>query len=148
LAIEALRKVVEIEPKFGQAHIKLGFSYAHAGMPQEALHEMERTRELMGDNIETLICRGYVYAVVGKADEARGILREVLALASREGIKPYRVADIYAALGDREQAFAWLEKAYEARMVENEWLKVTPQMDNLRGDPRYTQLLRRVGLAD
>ena len=86
-----------------------------------------------------------MYARVGKRAEAQAILRESLAQAPKPGLA-YSLAEIYAGLGERDQAFAWLEKAYQERNFLMLFLKVNPRVDNLRADPRFVDLLRRIGL--
>src|SRR5262249_39787765 len=86
------------------------------------------------------------YARAGQRDAAEATLQQLL--STREGyVIPYFVATVHAALGNKEQAFAWLEKNYAERSGYLVWLKTDPRMDSLRADPRFADLLRRVGLA-
>ena len=90
---------------------------------------------------------GRAYAVAGQREEARKALDELQTRAKRGYIAPFFFANVYLGLGEKEQAFAWLEKAYEARSWYLTWLKVDPALDSLRSDPHFADLLRRVGLS-
>lgn len=87
---------------------------------------------------------GHAYAVAGKRDEAHKTLDE---MAKQRQISPHYFALIYAGLGEKDRAFEWLNKSYEERAERLVWLKVDPRLDNLRSDPRFTDLLRRISLA-
>jgi hypothetical protein len=89
---------------------------------------------------------GHVYAVSGKKGEARTVLNELKQLSGQEYVPAYGIALVYAGLGEKDQAFAWLEKAYEEHAFKMAWLKVEPRWDSLRSDPRFADLLRRIGL--
>ena len=85
-------------------------------------------------------------ARAGRRDEARALLAELLSEASRHEVSGYYIAKIHAALGEREEAFRWLERAYAARDPNLSMLAVDPQLAELRGDPRQLDLLRRLRL--
>lgn len=84
------------------------------------------------------------YAAAGKQEEAKKTLSELMEVAQREYVSPYGFAVIYADLGDKDRAFAWLEKSLAARDVNLTLLRVEPEMDSLRSDPRFTALQQRV----
>ena len=88
----------------------------------------------------------HAYAMA-KNPEARKILLELEEAAEQRYVSPYDIATIYAALGEKDQAFAWLEKAYEERSGWLAYLQVNPILDNLRPDPRFASLVRRIGLT-
>jgi hypothetical protein len=88
----------------------------------------------------------HVYALTGKKDEARAMLNELKLLAQQEYVPADAIALIYAGLGENDEAFAWLEKAYDEHSFSMTWLKVEPSWDSLRSDPRFADLLRRMGL--
>jgi len=120
------------------------------GMFEEAIGELERARAL--DNSPERPGRfawlAHVYAVSGKRDKAQEMLAKLKKLAKQRYIGPINFAFIYAGLGEKDQAFAWLEKVYQDH--DGAWLgevKVGPMFDSLRSDPRFTDLLRRVKLA-
>jgi tetratricopeptide (TPR) repeat protein len=146
-ALEEWRKIVEKEPnRSGFAHLAIGEIYVKQGRYEEALAEMLEVRPRIRYPRE-LARIGYVYAVAGKRDEAIKILEEVKALSGERYNLGTHIAAIYAALGNKDQALAWLEKAcdeHEQGVVD---LKVDPRFDTLRSHPRFTTLLRRVKLA-
>jgi hypothetical protein len=93
-----------------------------------------------------LSVRGHVYAVTGKRSEARMVLDELKQLSTQEYVPATSMALIYAGLGEKDQAFAWLDKGYEERAFQMQSIKLEPRWDNLRSDPRFQDLLRRIGL--
>ncbi len=78
--------------------------------------------------------------------EARKILDQLIALSTRSYVSPFDIAIAYVGLGDRDQAFAWLEKAYDERVRPMLSLRVNPRLDPLRSDPRFAALMRRMGV--
>ena len=83
---------------------------------------------------------------MGKTDEAQKIAQELEALATRQYVSPEQIATIYASLGDIDQAFVWLQKAYEARSAFLVTSYISPAYDPLRSDPRFQELLRKMNL--
>jgi len=90
---------------------------------------------------------GYSYAASGKKGDAQKVLRELKDEAARRYVDPYLIAIIHAGLGEKDQAFVWLEKAFEERSAWMPWLKVEPKFDGLRSDRRFQDLMRRIGLT-
>ena len=90
---------------------------------------------------------GHAYAVSGRKDEARAVIEQLNELSKHSYVSPYRVAAIYIGLGEKEQAFAWLDRAYEERDGWLIWLNLDPVLDPVRTDKRFKNLLRKVGLA-
>ncbi|SRR6266550_2439368 len=85
----------------------------------------------------------------GRGDQARDILNRLKEQSQRSYVSPCDIAEVHAALGEEDQAFEWLEKAYDARSGDLRFLKVSQSFpDSLRSDPRFTDLLRRVGFAE
>jgi Flp pilus assembly protein TadD len=89
---------------------------------------------------------GYAYGVSGRKDQARKVLNEMKQLAQQKYVSAYEVALIYVGLDEKDLAFTWLEKAYEERSFLLSNIKADPRMDSLRSDPRFQDLVRRVGL--
>jgi hypothetical protein len=90
---------------------------------------------------------GAVYGWAGRQDRARDILRRVTERARREEVHPMDFSLLYAALGERDQAFRWLRRAYEERSILIIWINVTAWYDGIRDDPRFAQLVRDIGLV-
>ncbi len=151
-AIESLRKTLEMDPNFALAHGRLGIAYAFKGMYEEAIAEYQRVIELSGSRAETpgiSAVLAHAYAASGRADQARDILNRLKEQSQRSYVSPCDIAEVHAALGEEDQAFEWLEKAYDARSSDLRFLKVSPSFtDSFRLDPRFTDLLRRVGFAE
>lgn len=150
-AIESLRETLEMDPNFALAHGRLGAAYEFKGMYEVAIAEYQRLMELFGDgedNPGILAALAHVYAASGRGDEARDILNRLKEQSHRGYVSPYDIAEVHAALGEKDHAFEWLEKAYEARSSDLRFLKVSQFMDSLRLDPRFADLLRRVGFAE
>jgi tetratricopeptide (TPR) repeat protein len=90
---------------------------------------------------------GYTYALSGRRGEAEGVLAKLQALARDQYVSPYRFAMIYTALGEKDQAFEWLNRACDESDFLVIYAGVSPFTDPLRGDPRFTEVLRRLRLA-
>ena len=107
---------------------------------------MQKARRIEDAIPEMLGALGRAYAVSGKRDKAKKVLDELKERATRSYVPPYRIATVYNGLGEKDQAFEWLERAYEERSGSLVFLKVDPMFDNLRSDSRFTALLKKVGL--
>jgi serine/threonine protein kinase/Tfp pilus assembly protein PilF len=126
------------------AHRYLGLAYLFKGQNEQAIAELQKTVDPQGGfGLDLLGC---AYGVAGRKSEALKTLAELQALAGRKYIPPHSFAYIYAGLGDKERAFEWLEKGYTERDDSLTKLKTDPLFDSLRSDPRYPDLMRRVGL--
>lgn len=146
-AIEQYRRALELDGNFARAHLRLGMAYVQRGQYLEALAEYERTREIAGDTPQVAAYVAYALAVSGKKPEARTLLAELERRATRQYVPPYDIALIHVGLGETEQAFDWLEKAYADRSTEMIYFKVEPMLKSLHSDPRYGALLLHLGLA-
>jgi TolB-like protein/Flp pilus assembly protein TadD len=149
-AIDQLVKTIEMDPSFAAARGLLSVTYARKGMSQVAVEEAEKIVSLSGDVPRYKTAVGIVNAMVGKLDEARNILGE-LEQASHNPKSASTLACscavIHAFLGDREQAFVCLERAYKARASSLVYVAQTPDLSSLHEDPRFNDLLRRMGFA-
>jgi tetratricopeptide (TPR) repeat protein len=143
-AIEDLRKSRELFPAYTSIPGTLSFAYARKGMFKEAIAARRDTLSLTGDDPAEDAGLAYIHALADRQREAREILARLNLESATNRIS---VADVYAALGDADEAFRWLERAY----AEREWgvsaLKVDP-VDPLRSDPRYQDLLRRMNFPE
>jgi len=91
---------------------------------------------------------GYAYAKSGRKDKARELLTELKELAKRRYVESFLIAMIYVGLDEKDEAFAWLEKAYQERSWWLVWIKMDPKVDSLRSDPRFSDLMRRIGFPE
>ena len=143
-ALERLRKTSELEPNFWMPHLIAASAYIEKGMYAEAIAESRKEYELSGGNIFPYGI--YAMARSGKRDEARAELNELLILSATKYVSPYNIALIYNALDERENALDWLEKGYENRDPKMTYLKVEPKWNNLRNEPRFVDLMKRMNL--
>jgi serine/threonine protein kinase len=137
-AIEHFQKTLEMDPDFRPAHTYLARTYLGKGMYEEALREYEILNDLDGI--------GLAYAKMGMKKEAHQVLNELRERAKHTPIRPAGVALIYFALGDYDTGFEWLEKAYKERGYGMSRLKVSPEYDSIRSDPRFKALLKKMNL--
>ena len=143
-AIEQERKTLELDPNFAPAHWVLGQVYEQQERFEVAIAEFQEAVTHSGGSTMMRAALGRAYAVAGKRDEALKMLNELKERAKRSYVSPVGIAIIYVGLGEKEQAFSWLEKAYEDRSTWLIFLKVEPRFDPLRSDPRFQSLLRRM----
>ncbi len=144
-AIEAGRKTLELDPENALSHVFLGQSYQQKSMFSEAISEYEKARQI-DSSPWVLAPLGNGYAVAGRTADARKVLTELDAAAKQRYVSPYNYALVYTGLGDKDQAFAWLNKADQERNDYLIYLKVEPLFDSLRSDPRFADLLKRIGV--
>ncbi len=143
-AIEQLQETLEIDPDFGWPHVELGITYVQKAMYEEAIAEYQRSVSLSGGSARAMAWLGYTYAVAGRRREAQETLKELKELSKRRYVSPFEIAMVYTSLGEKDQAFEWLEKAYEERDPNMVWLKNVAWLDPLRSEPRFQSLLRRM----
>jgi tetratricopeptide (TPR) repeat protein len=146
-SIAKLHEVLEMDPNFTLGHVFLSAAYEQKGMFDEAIVESNKTLELFDSSASRIALLGHAYAVAGKRREAQQVLVKLKALSRESYIPPYQIALVYAGLGQKDEAFDWLEKTLNDRYWMMAFLKVDPRWDVLRSDPRFTDLLRRTGLA-
>ena len=139
-------KTLEMDSNFWLSHINLGRSYTQKGVHSNSISELQKACELSVGNTEALSFLGFAYAAAGQRGNALETLRELDEQSKRSYVPPYHLAIVHAGLGDKRQAFEWLERAFEKHAVDLFTLKVEPMFDSLRSDPRFEYLLRRVGL--
>jgi len=145
-AVEQFHKAFELYPGFWLPHLYLGWTHLQQNNTNRALDELAEAFRLE-DSPWTVASLAHASAVSGDSSRAFQLLAELEQRAARQFVAPYFVARIFTGLNDKEEAFAWLKKAYDARDECLTWLKVDPTMDSLRADPRYPDFLRRLGLS-
>ncbi len=146
-AIEQYSQALEMEPQFGAAHYFLGCAYEQKDMGEEAIRHLQKAVVLFGGSPNRVAALGHAYAVFNQEENARQVLEELRCLSESRFVSAFDFALLYAGLGDKDQAFAWLEKAYEERSFSLLMsLQAEPRFDNLRSDSRFQGLVRRVGL--
>jgi serine/threonine protein kinase/Flp pilus assembly protein TadD len=144
-AIEILRGAAEREPNFWVFHSMLGQTYVAMGRMAEATSEFEKAKSLSPENVRVMSMLGLAYAKIGRQAEARRLVEEMLSLSHKRYVSPALIAVIQIGLGEKGKAFDSLDKAYQDRSDWMIFLKTDPLFDPLRADPRFGDLLRRVG---
>jgi len=145
-AIEQFHRVIAMDQNYYPAHWYLGLTYAANGQLDEAIKSSEKAVALSGRAPGALGNLGMAYGLAGRKDDARKLLKELLELDSRRYVTPAAFVFVYIGLGDKDQAFAWLEKAYKEHSYNMAYLRAFPMNDSLRSDPKFDDLLRRIGL--
>jgi serine/threonine-protein kinase len=143
-ALIRLQKTSELEPNFWMPHLFAASVYSEKGMFAEALAESRKEYDLTGGNV--IPFGTYALAKSGKRDEARAALKELLKTSATRYVPPYNIALIYNALEMPDNALDWLEKGFEQRDPKMTFLKVETKWNNLRSEPRFADLLRRMNL--
>jgi serine/threonine-protein kinase len=144
-ALVRLQKTFDLDPTFWLAHSFASSAYIEKGMFADAVVEARKARELFDGSSQPIAFEGYALAKSGKQTEARGLLEALLKLSTQRFVSPYHIALIHNGLADRDETFAWLERGYQQRDPKMTFLKVDQKWNNLRNDPRFQDLLRRVG---
>jgi serine/threonine-protein kinase len=145
-AVDQYKKVLELDPNFPLARANLGSVYLQQGKFDDAIAEYQKVRAVAGNEPRGFSGLGYAYARAGKKNDALQILNQLLALSKQGFSLSYEIAFMHAGLGDKDQAFEWLNKAYEDHNERLRELKMEPAWDNFRSEPRFADLLQRVGL--
>ena len=145
-AMEQLHKTLEMDPNYPSAHMWLGLAYEQLARGEAALAELQRAVSLAGGEPAELGLRGHTYASAGRKAEAQRVLAELNERSKRSYVSPFDIALVYAGLGEKRQALEMLERAYEDHSFRLTWIKVWPQLDSLRGEPRFRDLMRRMNL--
>jgi TolB-like protein/DNA-binding winged helix-turn-helix (wHTH) protein/Tfp pilus assembly protein PilF len=146
-SIAQFRAVLEMEPNFPRAYNVLG-PYAEKGMYAEAAAQMDKWGKSPGDKSWLLAWRAYFYGRSGDQSRARHALGQLQRLNQRQHLDPAPLVLANIGLGDKKEALLWLEKACADRSTALTGIKVNPVFDPLRSEPRFQELLRRVGLAN
>lgn len=146
-AVEALRETLAIDSNFFLAHWYLGKVHERAGRFTEAIESYERSVALSGRSPIQLGALGHALARAGNETRAREIVVELERLRATRYVDPFAIAEVYLALGDRDAAFRWFDRAHEERSVYLIYLVRDPRYDEIRSDSRFIDLVARMGLA-
>lgn len=144
-AIHQLKKTIDMDPQFPVAHLFLAMAYKQKGMMSDAIAELEREEHIPSSRAVFKFVLGYMYAEAGRRAEALRILDELQEPRPDRFAPAYGIALIHVGLDQKDEAFAWLEKARMDREPFLRYIKVDPNFDKLRSDPRFSELLLQVG---
>jgi TolB-like protein/DNA-binding winged helix-turn-helix (wHTH) protein/Tfp pilus assembly protein PilF len=143
-ALQVVQRILEMDPNFVPAHESLGAIYSEEGNSAQFVSECKKAADLSHDNPPTLAFLGYAYAASGDRPDALAVVKR---LSSKQQYVPsWDLAALYTALGDSDKAFQSLEKAYSDRDTQMPFLNVDRRLAPLKSDPRFANLVRRVGL--
>jgi serine/threonine-protein kinase len=145
-AIRQLLKTIEIDSNFFVAHHYLGSAYAMKGANTEALASYQKARQLNENDAHVVALLGRHYAVTGDRAKATEAITQLKSMSTQRYVADYNFALIYAALGEKNKAFESLEKSFQSHTIDMLTLHYDPLIDNLRSEPRFGDLVRRVGL--
>jgi tetratricopeptide (TPR) repeat protein len=146
-AIEEYRKVIDLDPNFTRARLWLGWALVQKGDCQDALAEFQKSTALDPRSTQAIAGLGYAYALSGQRGAAWKTIDELKELSGRRYVPPPYIALIHAGLGERDQAFSWLQRACQLRDNGMPYaLKANPVWDGLRADPRFAELLQCFGV--
>lgn len=146
-AIEQIRRTLELDPHFFIAYHVRARAYEQKKMYAEAIADCQEWARIFHDDPIALASLAHVYATMGKRREAEDILNKLVEISKQRYFSPYWIAVVYAGLGDNDKAFQYFEQAFEDRYFIMIWINSDPRLDNLRSDPRFAELVRRIGLS-
>jgi len=147
-ALAQLRAMTELDPHYPVIHLNRGLIYAAEARYAEAVDAFEQGRTLDSGSSDLLALLAYASARSGSPDRARALLVELQAKAAREYVHPYAIALVHMGLSNRDAVLEWLERGHAERSWMTTLIKVNPELDALRGDPRFEALVRRMNFPD
>jgi eukaryotic-like serine/threonine-protein kinase len=145
-AIKPLQNTIEMDPSYPVGQWYLGMAYEQTGTFQQAIAQFENCVRITGGRASMLALLGHAYAADNERSKARAILQQLRTMSKQGYVPSYPVAVIYAALGEKEEAFARLKDAYDERDSWMDYVGLDPRLDGLHSDPRFADLLRRMNL--
>ena len=144
-AMEQGAKALDMDPNFGFAYWHRGMAYIQQKKFGDAVTALRKAISLSGPATTFISYLGYANARLGKSREARQMIAQLERVSKRQYVSSYFIAIIYLGLGDLDQTFEWLEKAYQERSGFMAFINVEPMLDALRGDPRLKALTEKIG---
>jgi tetratricopeptide (TPR) repeat protein len=146
--LEFARQATVVGPAFWIGFFQLAWAYERLGEIDLALEALHRADVSSGGNSKMISLRGYIFAKVGRRDEAEQVLSTLEAISHERYVPPYAFALIHVGLGHNERALDWLQHAYNVRDVHVIWLPMDPKLDPLRSDASFVRLIERCGFRD
>jgi tetratricopeptide (TPR) repeat protein len=146
-ALDAGKRTVELDPLAMYAHLDLGAAYLGKSMYEEALAEIQREREVSkGSHAWPELFSAYIYVQTGQPQKAQKERDKVLESSQRQYVSPFLLACLHFVLGQNDEGFQWVNRAYEEHDPWLCYVRISPPLDRVRSDPRYTDLLRKMSL--
>jgi TolB-like protein/Tfp pilus assembly protein PilF/tRNA A-37 threonylcarbamoyl transferase component Bud32 len=147
-AIEDYRKAIDLSPEFFRAYWLLGQAYEQEHRYPEAIEALQKAVKLSDSNPVMTAALAHAWALAGRRAEAQAALDRLMQVSRDKYFSPYFIAEIHLALGHRDEALAWLGKAYDARDYFLRWLRIDPRLETVRDDPRFHELEHRMRYPD
>jgi TolB-like protein/DNA-binding winged helix-turn-helix (wHTH) protein/Tfp pilus assembly protein PilF len=147
-AIEQLRNTIDMDPNFALPHLVLGQAYGQKRFYDEAIAELQQATRISHDSPPMVGALARAYAVSGRTADARNLLDQLMEQSKKQYVSPFYVAIVFAGLGENDKALDWLEKAYRDRSNRVVFLKVDPELDSLRSNPRFHELQHKLRLPE
>ncbi len=144
-AVERIRFAIKLDPNFYFSHLMAAFIYGRKGMYADAIEEARLSKKLSPDQTWSDVILSNIFVKAGRPEESRPILDQLLLREKSRFVPPYHIASVYNNVGDKERALDWLEKAYDIRDPKMTFLKTDTNWKNVENEPRFKDLLRRVG---
>jgi tetratricopeptide (TPR) repeat protein len=144
VSIRLAEKFLKSQPDDPWERTILGWTYEQKRMPDQAIAEFKQVVEATKGDSFFLAALGHAYALGGRRGDAEQVLHTLFERAKKSYVSPFDIAGIYTALGDKEKALEWLQRAYEERSTFLIYIKWEPRLDPLRSDRRFQELLRRM----
>jgi adenylate cyclase len=144
-AIEAYRHSLELDPQSVLARLWFGRPFLQEGRYDEAIHEIRQAVEFSKESTIALAVLAHAYASAGRVEEADALLQKLQDRAKEQYVSSYWLGFVYVGMGDKSKALDWLEKAHEERSAWLAWINVEPRFDPLREEPRFKQLIEKIG---
>jgi TolB-like protein len=146
-AVDECEKAKQLDPEYFMLHFIAGRAYMRLNQHAKAIAHLKQARTETGEMPLMDAALGLAYAVSGKKAETMKLAEAFKAAAKKRYIPPTYFGMLFAGLGDKDKAMMWLEKAYDDRADGLTWLNVEPMLDEVRSDPRFQNLIRRIGLV-
>lgn len=147
-SIEKYYEVLKQDFNFAVAHLYLGLAFRQKSMYEQAIEELEEALNLSGNAPDIISALGHTYALSGDPDKARKLIKQLKELSESRYISSFNIAIIHLGLGEIDEAFDWLERAYLQRADMLPYIKVDPVFEPFAEDARFLDLIRRIGLVD
>jgi tetratricopeptide (TPR) repeat protein len=145
-AVSVVNHALETDPDHFLLHFRLGLIHIQQRKPEQAVEEMQKAVALSAQSTETLTGLAQAYAATGAAKQMQAVVKELTGAGEKRYVSPYNLARVYGCAADASRAFEWLEKAFREHNPDLIELGMEPCFDSIRSDPRFANLLERIGL--
>jgi serine/threonine protein kinase len=146
-SLEQIQKAIDLDPNNYVAHNYSVFPLVCLGRYDEAVQSAQRAEKILGERTPHILCAlGLAYSLSGDRGEAQKVLKELIALSDKGTIPLFIIPWIYFSLDERDKAFEWIERGFEENDPLLMWIKSDPIFRRLEGDPKYNEMLKKLGL--